>query len=277
MSKSDPDDDPNPPPVDTGEFFLDGSGLSVLLIHGLTGTPYEMRYLGERLNAAGMRVYGVRLAGHASEPQDLGAVTQAHWYESAVAGFERLRRYGDPNIVVGLSMGAILAARLAMDQREAVAGVVMLSPAFFLPLRLRTPLRLMNAVGRFADQVYFHKAEGADIHDTGARGIHPGNRLMPLKAALNLMELSDVVRPRLGEIVQPSLTIHSRRDHTCPFRKNLDFVMAHLGSVRKRAVVLEESFHVITVDSEKEHVAGEVLDFANQFRVRQEPIQAAGG
>src|SRR5256712_6165995 len=130
MTKTNSDDDPHPRPVDTNEFFLPGSGLSALLIHGLTGTPYEMRYLGEQLAAAGIRVHAVRLAGHAGAPEELGAATHTHWYESVVDGFERLRAYGDPNVVIGLSLGAVLAARLAVDQREAVAGVVMLSPAF---------------------------------------------------------------------------------------------------------------------------------------------------
>src|SRR5437867_10682662 len=84
MNKS--DDDSGPLPIDTNEFFLPGSGLSALLIHGLTGTPYEMRLLGERLMAAGVRVQGIRLAGHGSGPEELGEVTHANWYESVVEG-----------------------------------------------------------------------------------------------------------------------------------------------------------------------------------------------
>ncbi len=126
------DPDPAIARVDTGEFFFPGSGVSALLIHGLTGTPYEMRYLGERLAAAGVSVRGVRLAGHAGTPEELAASGYDNWYESVVNGFEQLRRLGDPNVVIGLSAGAVLAARLALDQREEVSGVAMLSPALFL-------------------------------------------------------------------------------------------------------------------------------------------------
>src|SRR5579863_874792 len=206
------DDDPHLPRPDTGEFFLPGSGLSALLIHGLSGTPYEMRYLGDRLAAAGVRVLGVRLKGHAGAPEELGASDHSSWYESAVQGFERLREYGDANVVVGLSMGAILAARLAADQREAVAGLVMLAPAFFLPAPTRIALRLMRPARTWGDKVYFRSGAGSDIHDDAARSVHPGTRLMPLGAALSLIDLSDVVRPRLEEVVQPALVIHSRRD-----------------------------------------------------------------
>jgi carboxylesterase len=273
---NDSGDEPDPTSVDTGEFFLPGSGVSALLIHGLSGTPYEMRYLGDFLAAAGVRVHGVRLAGHAGAPEDLGATTHLHWYESVVDGFERLRTYGDPNVVIGLSAGAVLAARLAVDQREAVAGVVMLAPAFYLPLWKRTALRLMRGAGSFADRIYFHSPGGSDIHDAAARRIHPGTRLLPLSAALSLVELSDHVRARLPELTQPTLAIHARHDHTCPYPKNIDFVMNRVGSPNKRAIVLEESFHVITVDSEKQRVAQEAADFVGQFRRNSEPILASG-
>ena len=74
--KSDSDEPPSrhAAGVDTNEFFLPGAGVSALLIHGLTGTPYEMRYLGEQLAARGVRVRGVKLAGHAGTPEALGAV-----------------------------------------------------------------------------------------------------------------------------------------------------------------------------------------------------------
>jgi carboxylesterase len=96
---------------------------------------------------------------------------------------------------------------------------------------------------------------------------------MPLQAAFNLIELSDQVRSNLPELVQPALVIHSRRDHTCPFERNTDFLMKNLGSAEKRLVALDESFHVITVDSERERVVQETLDFILPFR-RVEPARA---
>jgi carboxylesterase len=275
MSSSDDDPHPANPAIDTNEFFFPGTRVSALLIHGLSGTPYEMRYLGERLAASGARVCGVRLAGHAGTPEELGAATHAQWYESVVEGFERLHRYGDPVAVVGLSMGAVLTARLAADQGDAVAGVAMLAPAFYLPLWVRGTLRAMHAVGPLVDRIYV-SGKGSDIHDAAARSTSPSVRLWPLGAALQLRELSAAVRPRLNRITQPALVIHSRRDHTCPMRTNVKFVMSHLGSAQKRAVILEESFHVITVDSEKERVASEVIDFVSALRGNAQPASATG-
>jgi carboxylesterase len=262
--------------VDTGEFFFPGAGASALLIHGLTGTPYEMRYLGERLASSGMRVRGVRLAGHAGAPEDLGATSHDNWYESVVQGFEELRQYGDPNVVIGLSAGAVLGARLASDQREAVAGLVMLSPAFFLPRPVTAVLKTIAMVGLPLQSLYFYSSEGSDIHDAAARRIHPSARLMPLSAPISLVELSSIVRPMLRRITQPVLAIHGRQDHTCPMEKNIGYLMRYLGSEQKRSVILEDSFHVITVDSEKQSVADEVLNFVSQFHAAPSSTAVAG-
>ncbi len=154
--KSDSDEPPSrhSAGVDTNEFFFpgagtDGAGVSALLIHGLTGTPYEMRYLGEQLAARGVRVRGVKLAGHAGQPEELGPVSYDNWYESVVNGLEELRQYGEPMVAVGLSMGAVLSARLAADQGESVAGLALLAPAFFLPASTSIALRGLARRARF--------------------------------------------------------------------------------------------------------------------------------
>jgi carboxylesterase len=254
--------------VDKNEFFLPGDSVSALLIHGLTGTPYEMRYIGDQLAARGVRVRGVRLAGHADTPEALGAAAYDNWYESVVNGLEELRHYGEPIVVVGLSMGAVLSARLAADQGESISGLVMLAPAFFLPVSTTLMLKSLRGVlGSLIDSIYLYNPRDSDIHDAAARSVHPSVHLMPLSAPLKLFDLSTLVRPMLPKITQPALVIHARRDHTCPMRRNLTYVMRHLGSVEKRAIELSESYHVITVDSEKDFVAGEVAEFVDRFRV----------
>jgi carboxylesterase len=259
---------PEFPVVDKNEFFFPGEGVSALLVHGLSGTPYEMRWLGEQLAAAGIRVRGVRLNGHAGSPEDLGASTYDNWYESVVQGLEDLRRYGDPNVVVGLSAGAVLAARLAVDQGEAIAGVAMLAPAFFLSWTTTVALGAVRKLGKLANHLYLHNDGGSDIHDAAARRIHPTARLLPLSAPINLLDLSKMVRRRLERVTQPALLIYSSQDHTCPMGRNRSFVTRHLGTAERREVVLEESYHVITVDNEKHQVAAEVRTFVEQFRVQ---------
>jgi carboxylesterase len=258
--------------IDTGEFFFPGGGVSALLIHGLTGTPHEMRYLGERLAAAGVRVRGVKLAGHAGTPQELAATGYNNWYESVVQGFEELRRFGDPNVVIGLSLGATLAARLAIDQRADVAGIAMLSSAFFLDRWTTMALWAARLLGPFVRRLYL-SSSGSDIHDDHARTVHPSTRLMPLSAPIGLLELSAIVRRRLKTLTQPALIIHSHNDHVCPYGRNVEFLMTRLGGAHK-LVELQESYHVITVDTDRERVASEVIEFVGQFRATS-PQRAA--
>jgi carboxylesterase len=255
-----------PARVDTREFFFTGGGVSALLIHGLTGTPYEMRYLGEQLAGAGIRVRGVRLAGHAGQPEELATAGYDNWYESVVEGFEHLRGFGDPIVAIGLSAGAVLGVRLALDRGAEIAGLGLLAPAFFLPRQVSIALGALRLLGSVTRRVFILSTGGSDIHDTAAHRIHPTTRLTPLSGPINLLDLSAMVRPRLGALSQPALIIHSHGDHTCPYERNVDFVMSRLGSARKRLVELHESYHVITVDTDRERVAGEVLDFVSQFR-----------
>jgi carboxylesterase len=272
-------DEPPPPretaDVDINEFFFPGEGVSALLVHGLTGTPYEMRYLGERLAARGVRVRGVKLAGHAGAPEALGLASYDNWYESVVHGLEELRQFGEPNVVVGLSMGAVLSARVAADQREAVAGLVMLSPSFFLSAAVTMQIKFVRMLGSIASSLYLYNPRGSDIYDAAARRVHPRCALIPLTAPMKLLDLCAVVKPKLAQITQPTLVMHAKRDHTCPMRKNLTYVMKRLGSPEKRAVELDESYHVITVDCEKESVANEVIEFVERFRLAPEK-RAAG-
>jgi carboxylesterase len=250
--------------VDVNPFFFSGSDLSILLIHGLTGTPYEMRFLGEHLARSGPRVLGVKLAGHAGTPEELGASSHDHWYQSVVAGFERLRVHGDPIVVVGQSAGAVLAARLAIDQGTEVAGVALLAPAFLLRRHVWWTLKLLKVAQPWLGRVFLRGSE-PDVHDAAARQIHPAMRLIPLSAVLEFVQLVTLVRSGLTRLTQPVLIVHSRRDHLCPPR-NVDFLLNRLGSPVKRVVLLEESFHVISVDSEKARLAEEVTKFIAQVR-----------
>jgi carboxylesterase len=263
---SPPDESPSPPKVDTSEFFFEGSGVSALLIHGFSGTPYEVRYLGEHLAAQGIRVRGVRLAGHATAPQDFGGVGYDKWYDSVVRGFEELRAYADPVVVVGFSCGAVLGARLVEDQPEAVAGLALLAPAFFLSLRNWLIIKAVSLLGPITKSLYLQNHTGSDIRDRAAALIHPTCWLLPMSAPNELLKLSALVRPRLDRIKQPVLVMHSINDNTCPAQKNVDYVMRHLGSTQKRLVMLDQSYHLITVDFDKDRVVAEVLGFVNQFR-----------
>jgi carboxylesterase len=115
--------------IDTDPFFLQAGSTGCLLLHGFTGTPYDMRFIAGGLHDCEISVCGVRLPGHATTPEDMAQHTWRHWYEGACEGLSQLRQSASRVIVVGQSMGALLALKLAADHPDQVAGIALLSTA----------------------------------------------------------------------------------------------------------------------------------------------------
>lgn len=250
---------------DTAPFLLRAGPTGCLLIHGFTATPEEMRFLGERLHARGYTVSGVRVAGHATSVDDLERSTWRDWYASAYTGLVELRQHAVRIIAVGQSMGALLALKLGADPRAGVEGLALLSPALKLSmsglpwLTPIFPLILAVAGHRYR---YLPKKNGRDIADPRARAASRNYPQLPLRGIAQLVKLQQQVRRLLPQVHQPALIIHARQDHTCPL-VNVEILRRHLaGPVRTR--LLDHSYHVVSVDVEKEEVADEVARFVEE-------------
>jgi carboxylesterase len=246
---------------ETQPFFLPGGPVGCLLLHGFTGTPQEMRFLGGRLHAAGSTVNGVRLAGHGTSAADLERNSWRDWYASARDGLAALRPRSRRVTVVGQSMGALLALKVAVDDPDAVASVVALAPALMLAnpwlrrLRVAFPVVLpWLPPGRR----YVTKGD-SDIADVGARAASRNYRRVPLRALHQMLLLQRDVRRLLPRLRQPLLVLHGRQDHTCPLANVTLLERTVRSPLRTR--VLDASYHVISVDLEKEQVATEVAAF----------------
>ena len=170
-------------------------------------------------------------------------------------------------------MGALLAMRLAVELPREVAGVALLSPAVALggrvPRWLRRPLAVLGLLdARFAlahagvSRIVLTKGL-SDIADAAVRADHPGYRQVPLRALLNLVALQRMAAVDLAKVTQPALVIHAAHDHTCPVDA-ARALYARLGASDKRLVILEESFHVVTVDRESARVRDEVAAFVDR-------------
>jgi carboxylesterase len=231
-----------------------------------------MRFLADRLHTHGYTVDAVRLAGHCTTIEDFGRSTWHDWYRSALAGVEELQDGASPVVVVGQSMGALLALKLAVEHPQVIAGVVLLSPALVLSNRwvhrlapalpLLLPLARQRSIRRGA----------RDVADPQARTSSPSYRELPLPALHQLLTLQKLVRRVLPQVRQPALVIHSRQDHTCP-PSNVAILQRGLGGP-VRAVLLEDSFHVISIDVDKERVAAEVAAFVQSVATSETPATA---
>jgi carboxylesterase len=249
--------------VQTEPFFLSAGPTGCLLLHGFTATPQEMRFLGARLHAQGFTVCGVRLAGHAAAVEDFARCTWHDWLASAREGLDELQRRTRRVVTIGQSLGALLALQLAADYPDAVHGAALLAPALVLAnpwLRWTKPLHPAFAwLGRNS---FLSKGE-RDVADPQARAESPAYPTIPVRALHQLLLLQKVVRTRLPEVRQPVLILHSRRDHTCPLANVALLERGLAGPVA--SVLLDESYHVLSVDVERERVATEVAGFVDRI------------
>ena len=255
--------------VPVAEVVPGQARVGVLLLHGLTGTAAEMVPVAEAL-VGRFPMWVARVAGHETSVAELAQTSWRDWYASALTGADALLRVTPRIVVVGLSMGALLAVRLAVERTDVVAGVGLLSPAIALRrswLRwLGVPFRMLAAVDaqlpavqRLLAPLVMTKG-GSDIADLEVRHRHPGYRQVPLRALLNLLQLQRLVWNDAPTLTQPALMMHATNDHTCPI-DTARALFERLGSHDKRLVVLDRSFHVVTVDCQREQVLTELDTF----------------
>jgi carboxylesterase len=258
----------------TAEVVAGDADVGVLLLHGLTGTSAEMAPVAEALRGK-FPLYLARVAGHESSVAELARTSWRDWYASATAGADALLAVVPRIVVVGLSMGAMLSVRLAVERRNVVAGVVLLSPAIALGRawvkRLHGPFRWLAAADTHLPFVPSLLARlvmtkgGSDIADLAVRATHPGYRQVPLRALLNLMHLQRFAWDAAPALTQPALVIHATNDHTCPLDAARR-LFERLGAEEKRMVVLDRSFHVVTVDHDRAQVITEIDTFLARMR-----------
>jgi len=253
-------------------FALAGSRpLGCLLIHGFTATPDEMRPLGEALAARGFPVRAVRLAGHGTRVADLAATRWAEWFASVAEGADRLRRDVPALAVAGMSLGALLALHLAATRPSEVSALVLCGTplelggagARWLPLLARIPW----IARRWAT---IPKPGGPDIADPAVRAASRSYRAMPLAAVLEVLRLQALVRGDIGRVTQPALLLHGRHDHSVPLA-NLELARRSLGSRVIESHVLERSWHVVTLDYDRDEVARLTADFLGRVEAGAAP------
>ncbi|HTO55734.1 MAG TPA: alpha/beta fold hydrolase [Myxococcota bacterium] len=241
--------------VDAAAFRLGdprgGLAPAVLCLHGLTGTPYEVRPPAEALAAAGFYCEGPLLPGHGTSPRELARVRWGAWVEAVLAAHDSLAERHDRVYVLGLSLGGLLALRVA--EERPVRGVA----AFAVPFDLGWLVaRSVPWLHRWVRQLPKTPA----ILDTEARARHPGYDRMPLAAVHELLLLAGEVRAGLARIQAPVLGIFSRLDPTVPVR-NAELLMAGLSAGGHALHWLERSGHVLPVDFERAILAAKVVEF----------------
>jgi carboxylesterase len=242
------------PHLDPSPFFLEGGPVGVLLIHGFTGSPPEMRLVGDYLHERGCTVSGPLLPGHGTTAGDMNRCRWIDWTAHVERALAELQARCETVFVGGLSMGSVLTLYLAAHHPE-LPGVVAYSPAVWPADRLI----YLTPVLKYAIREK-KKSDDSDLADPEADLRLWSYEENPAFAAHELLKLLRRVRRLLPRVTCPVLVIHGTRDtaiHPDSARRTYERV----GAADKELVTLHDSGHCLTVDSEWERVAEKTYAF----------------
>lgn len=258
-------------------YKVKGGQVGILLIHGLCGSPSEMRFVANGLARAGYTVHCPTLAGHCGTEAEIAEATWQQWYASAYAALIEMRKTCSTVIVGGLSTGAVLSLLLAARHPDKVQALALLAPTLKLngwSMPWYTPLlKLVRAKG-FANR--FLKFADTDPHGikderirkffrdalfsgdtTGTGFVHtPGG------AVLEHRWLVEETRKVMGNIEQPVLILHPREDDIADMSNAWEVQRKVKGMVDM--VVLNDSYHNVTIDRQRHVVVDRTLGFVER-------------
>ncbi len=229
--------------------------IGAVVLHGLTGSTQSVAGLAGALAAAGFEVEAPMLPGHGTSPEDLARHGWADWVAAAEASYALVAARCDRVVAVGLSMGGALAAGIAAAHPE-VAGLAVVNPLVDPPApAFRSALEGFLAAGE-----PFLPGVGSDIADPDAREVAYDR--LPIAALLSMsLGLEDLL-PRLAGVRCPVLVLSSRHDHVVPSVSGDVLADAVTGPVER--VWLERSFHVATLDLDRDELERRVVEFATR-------------
>ncbi|WP_053362869.1 alpha/beta fold hydrolase [Bacillus sp. FJAT-27251] len=240
-------------PVISGaeSFYIEGNETGILISHGFLGTPQSVRFLGETLANYGYTVSAPRLNGHGTSYLDIEKCTEEDWFASLENAYVDLTRRCKTIFVMGQSMGGALTLWLASKYRE-IDGIILINTALSLP----SYDYLRNA----ASPRYLGEGE-PDIKAESVFEITYDK--VPLKAIHQLQNIMDKTPAVLPKVDCPVLAIKSAVDNVVP-PKNTDYIMGNIKSTEKKMIVLQNSYHVASMDNDKEQIAKESHMFMQQ-------------
>ncbi|MDH6626768.1 carboxylesterase [Streptomyces sp. LBL] len=233
-------------------FRHEGGETGILLCHGFTGSPQSLRPWAEYLAERDLTVSLPLLPGHGTRWEDMQLTGWQDWYAEVDRELRALRERCAQVFVAGLSMGGTLALRLAAKHGDALSGVVVVNPA-----------NRMHGLAAYALPVAHHlvrttKGIASDIAKEGSTEL--GYDRVPLRAAHSLRTFFRLVDGELPQVTQPLLVLRSAQDHVVPAADSAR-VLSRVSSTDVQEIVLEQSYHVATLDHEADRIYAESYAF----------------
>lgn len=228
-------------------FLLEGNEIGVLLSHGYTGTTSGMKYLGEYLHQKeGWTVHAPRLKGHGDSPEAMAGTTATDWIRSLEEGLALLSQRCSTVFMAGLSMGGCLTLYMAAQYSDVIKAAVPINAVLYFGTTALAELAYRKDAPEYLVGV------GNDVKDPDVTEV--AYREIPVATIKEIYGLMNVTRDLLPKVVCPTLVMVSPEDHVVP-PGNANAILNGIGSVDRRLLVLGNSFHVATIDFDKELIA----------------------
>jgi carboxylesterase len=244
-------------------FAANGGPVGVVLSHGFTGTPASLRPWAQHLADAGLTVRLPLLPGHGTRWQDANRTRWQDWYAVVERAYDEVAARCDTVFAGGLSMGGTLVTRLAERKSGRIAGLVLVNPALGLE---RVDAKFAPLISKF---VKSRPPIAGDIRKPGV--LEPGYDRMPLVAFASMQRLWKVTVTDLAQVTAPIRLYRSVQDHVVdPLSARL--LKAGATSTTIDEVLLEDSYHVATLDYDAPRIFAGSLEF-----IRTLAPEAAGG
>ncbi|MEU1591363.1 alpha/beta fold hydrolase [Streptomyces sp. NPDC005708] len=234
----------------------DGGEVGVLFCHGFTGSPQSLRPWAEYLAERGLSVSVPLLPGHGTRWEDMQLTGWPDWYAEVDRELRALRERCAQVFVAGLSMGGALALRLAAKYGDAISGVAVVNPA-----------NKVHGLTAYALPVARHLVRStpgiaSDIAKEGSEEL--GYDRVPLHAAYSLRNFFRIVDGELPQVTQPLLLLHSPQDHVVPPADSAR-ILSRVSSTDVREILLEQSYHVATLDNDADRIFEETHAFIGRL------------
>lgn len=228
-----------------------------MLIHGFTSTPKEMRWMGEYLNGQGYTVLGMRLAGHATRPEDLIRSRWQDWLLSVEDGYSLLRACTEQIFLVGLSLGSLLGLLFASqfpaaaDECGRIGGVIAMSTPYSRPKGWR--LKFTKALSRLKPSIPKGDGKPGSGWFGEAWNQHVAYPQYPVRSLWEMDQLMDRMPAALPQVKMPVLLITTRDDHPL-ICESMEKIHVQLGSSDKQMLWVQNSGHTLTEEPQRQFV-----------------------
>ena len=247
---------------------------AVLLFHGMTGSPYEMKKMGKALFDADFDVFCYCLPGHGTSPINIKTVRWQDWYDDSVLHYKELTQKYDEVYLGGLCLGAVLAIAIAQEYQN-VRGIVSLSTTlfldgwtipwynFFMPIGVHTILRYYYSFPErepygLKNETLRRKIAALQKRNTEALDNYP------MSCIYELLKFSKQTQKNIAKVTAPILLMHAKEDDLTSTR-SAKFVYRNISSKTKNYIKLENSYHLIVMDYERDYVFEKSIEFFNSL------------